>query len=345
MAQKSSGGCGLLIFGLIWSAMTLLFDSLIGYQCSKGIQSYQFVETTGTVTFSHVEQTRDNKRKLSFRPTVEYDYVVGEQTLHGKVRTFGEATISGTGARQSAEGVLKRYPVGKDVPVYFSPDDPTQAVLERGITGNELMMMLFITPFNGVMLGLWAAGFYQWRRRGEEPLQRLLHQTTYGWQIRERAGILTAFILGVSVIAFFMIFVVMFGIGFYPALETMIVVWSITLVLGTAIAVALLGFPQGISVDDMDGTVTLRGWFGFAKGQVPKNKIQGVQVKKGNKQEGSPQMYEAVLHYEDDDGVPQTCSIVMGQTHARAIAVRNWLHEELEIREASPTTTVDAETD
>jgi hypothetical protein len=343
VAKQASGGCFLLIFGLIWSAMTLTFDTLIGYQCAKGIGSYQFEETTGTVTHSHVEQTRDNKRKLSFRPQVQYDYVVGGKTLHGKVRTFGEATISGTGAQRSAEGVLKRYPVGKEVTVYFDPKDPSQAVLERGIGGNELLLILFMTPFNGVMLGIWSAAFYQWRRRGEEPLKRLLHQTAYGWQIHERCGLLTALILGVSVVAFFAIFVVIFGIGFYPPLTTMLVVWSVVFVLGTVIAMLIVGFPQGISIDDMDGTVTLRGWFGAAKAQVPKNKVQGVQVKKGNKQEGTQQMYEAVLHYDDDDGVPQTCSIVMGQTHVRAVAVREWVHEKLEIREPSAMASVDAE--
>ena len=105
--------------------------------------------------------------------------------------------------------------------------------------------------------------------------------------------------------------------------------------LGVAIAVALLGYPQGISIDDIDGTVTLRGWFGSAKAQMPKNKVQGVQVKRGKDQEGTSQMYEALLNYEDDDGVPQTYSIVMGQTEDRASAVREWLHEKLELRQRS----------
>lgn len=343
MSNQQLGGCGLVIFGVFWSGITLVFDGLISYQCSRGIKSYQYVETTGKVTSSRVEETRDHKRKRSFRPQVEYDYLVDGKTLHGKVRTFGEATISGTGARHSAEGVLKRYPVGQEVPVFYNPDDPQQAVLERGIGGNELLLVLFMTPFNGVMLGIWSAVFYQWRRRGEEPLKRLLHQTAYGWQIHERCGLLTAVVLGVSIVAFIAIFPVIFGIGFYPSLEIMLVVWSLVIILGFAIAVAVLGFPQGISIDDIDGTVTLRGWFGAAKGQVPKNKIQGVQVKRGNKQEGSSQMYEALLHFEDDDGVPQSYNIVMGQTHARAVAVREWLHEKLELREPSAVATVDAD--
>lgn len=346
MANQKLGGCGLIVFGVFWSGMTLVFDTLIGRQCALGIASYQYLETTGKITSSHVEQARerDRKRKMSFRPHVEYDYAVNGKPLHGKVRSFGEATISGTGAEREARSVLKRYPAGQEVTVYYDANDPAQAVLERGVGGNELLLVMFMTPFNGIMMGIWSAVFYQWRRRGEEPLKRLLHQTAYGWQIRERCGLLTALVLGVSVVAFLAIFVVVFGIGgFYPPLGTMLVVWACVIVLGIAIAVALLGYPQGISIDDIDGTVTLRGWFGAAKGQVPKNKVQGVQVKRGNKQEGSPQMYEALLHYEDDDGVPQTCGIVMGQTHERATAVRAWVHEKLEIREPSRQSTVDGE--
>jgi hypothetical protein len=44
-------------------------------------------------------------------------------------------------ARDVAESWIRAYPTGKFVSVYYSPTDPTQAVLERGIQREERALL------------------------------------------------------------------------------------------------------------------------------------------------------------------------------------------------------------
>lgn len=321
-----------LVFTIIWSLMTLGFDGAIGYMFWQALRSYQFTETPGSVTTSHVDESREKGGKRSYRPKIEYEYQVDGKTLHGTRCQFSDGSVSGTGARNSVRKIVDRYPVGAKVTVFYDPERPETAVLEHGITGTELFMLLFMTPFNGIMLGLWSGTYYHRVRGNEEPLQRLLRQTAYGWEIHERCGLITAFLVGVSAAAFIMIFPVVFGIGFQPSLLVMEIVWSIVLLAGVVATVFILGYPQGAAIDDMDGTITLRGWFGATKASVPRSLVKSVDVNQGKSQEGSPVMFEVVLTYEDDAGLPQTASIVSGQSRERADAVQGWMQEKLGIR-------------
>jgi hypothetical protein len=55
-----------------------------------------------------------------------YRYEVGATALHGTVVKLGDNGLSGT-AR------ARIYPVGRRLPVYYNPEDPSIAVLERGV--------------------------------------------------------------------------------------------------------------------------------------------------------------------------------------------------------------------
>ena len=57
-------------------------------------------------------------------PVVEYEFPAGAQTIHGNQICFGEAG-------PTAQDVLKRYPEGAVVPVFYDPSNPSESVLER----------------------------------------------------------------------------------------------------------------------------------------------------------------------------------------------------------------------
>lgn len=67
--------------------------------------------------------------KHYYYPTVEYTYQVGGTQYSSKQIAFG-GTV-GYSSRAKAQAQLNKYPVGKQVTVYYNPEKPSEAVLER----------------------------------------------------------------------------------------------------------------------------------------------------------------------------------------------------------------------
>lgn len=63
-------------------------------------------------------------------PLIEYEYTVGGKKFSGRRITIGDKTST-----YELEGILSRYPVGAEVTVYYDPQNPQMAVLERDFPG------------------------------------------------------------------------------------------------------------------------------------------------------------------------------------------------------------------
>jgi hypothetical protein len=67
----------------------------------------------------------------TYSANISYNYQVAGIQYEGTRLAFGEMTTS----PEYAQGILKRYPVGKKVPVHYDPANPELAVLETGLHG------------------------------------------------------------------------------------------------------------------------------------------------------------------------------------------------------------------
>lgn len=67
---------------------------------------------------------------------VLYEYVVNGIPLRSK--TVGAGVLS------SPASVVKRYPIGKEVQVYYDPRNPKSALLERKSSGSIILLLLSI---------------------------------------------------------------------------------------------------------------------------------------------------------------------------------------------------------
>lgn len=94
--------------------------------------------TMGTVTNSFVEQRSDSEGTTSY-PVVQYSYQVGGQSYQSSKRAPG-MEVGGTGARS----VVARYPVGAQVMVFYDPQKPSDAVLERSAPAQWLMWLILV---------------------------------------------------------------------------------------------------------------------------------------------------------------------------------------------------------
>lgn len=109
--------------------------------------------TRSTVVAEHRRRTREALQVFN-RPAVEYEFRVGPRTFHG--RRIGLGDTPRNGARIAA--LLARYPVGADVPVFYDPRNPQDALLERDFPAQLRKRWIFVLLVAAVCtaLGLFA---------------------------------------------------------------------------------------------------------------------------------------------------------------------------------------------
>lgn len=119
----------LLTVGIVGCTFMLMNAIFVGILVStqrkmKAVQSWS--STLGTVSNSYLERRRSSKGGSTSYPVVHYSYQVnGEGYLGRKIAPGMEVGGSGAG------GVVARYPVGAQVMVFYDPENPSDAVLER----------------------------------------------------------------------------------------------------------------------------------------------------------------------------------------------------------------------
>ncbi len=82
-----------------------------------------------------------------FEPVIEYEYNVVGTPYRGSRLAFG----SSSGGRKRAEETMARYAPGAPVIVYYDPQNPAEAVLERQARGGTIPIIVGIM-FLGVGL-------------------------------------------------------------------------------------------------------------------------------------------------------------------------------------------------
>ena len=112
----------------------------------KAEVSQAWPSTLGQVTDSHVKRSEstdaDGDTTTNYSAQVAYTYQVGGQDYSSQKVTFG---FTPSYSNQSkAQGEADRYPVGKQVTVYYDPSKPSDAVLERQVSGGKVVMILGI---------------------------------------------------------------------------------------------------------------------------------------------------------------------------------------------------------
>jgi hypothetical protein len=115
---------------LVWLSLWLKLRS---QQC------LQWPSVMGQVTESHV----DDARLETTKPVLRYRYEVGGQTYVGF-----RASFSGYGVSRAAmEAVVRPYPQGSRVRVYYDPMHPASAVLDNTAPSDWLYWFLFGVGF------------------------------------------------------------------------------------------------------------------------------------------------------------------------------------------------------
>lgn len=120
----------LLVFGIILGGVGV-------YRYNIGKESSKWPSVQGKVTYAHAQSRRTNKRN-QYLPSVKYSYNVKGQNYKGSGITASDEyqkTLSG------ANDILRKYPVGGNVSVYYNPEDPAISLLEQGSVKNVFVLL------------------------------------------------------------------------------------------------------------------------------------------------------------------------------------------------------------
>ena len=127
------------IIGFVLIILNAVFLGVIFFMRRRMATVSQWPSTLGTVNASYLESRYSSEGGSTNYPVVQYSYQVGGQTYQNSKLAPGPE-VGGTGAGK----VVARYPAGAQVMVFYNPENPSEAVLERKAPAQWLMWLLLI---------------------------------------------------------------------------------------------------------------------------------------------------------------------------------------------------------
>ena len=142
------------VFGwiMILAGAVALYFGVVSLQRAKESVSWPTVQ--GVIEESRVERDRSDARKdATYLQKICYSFEVEGAKHSGTRVAYGDYSSSDL---SHAQGIVDRYPVGKQVSVYYQPGKPDECLLEPGVTAQAWFMPGFgLTLLVGGVL--WAA--------------------------------------------------------------------------------------------------------------------------------------------------------------------------------------------
>jgi hypothetical protein len=134
-----------MIIGLV--LLFIYFRNLVKVRASQAWPTIQGIVIQSWVRKSSSTDD-DGSVSYSYYPEVHYQYQVMGTEYQGNQIAFGPKV---GGNRSRAEKKIAKYPVGSSLTVYYQPDNPDIAVLERSLS-NLLLVMGIIFFLAGIFI-------------------------------------------------------------------------------------------------------------------------------------------------------------------------------------------------
>jgi len=148
MSRWVPAGC-LFLFGLLLAAVLGTLNFSLGSNLSRQVRASHWPVRPGRVESSRLF-VDDSGDGISYIPQVNYLYQVEGRWYKGhRVRWMHNFT-----QRERAQSMVDQHPAGADVKVFVNPKQPEDVVLCPGLEPGDLQAVLFVLPFDTIVLGL-----------------------------------------------------------------------------------------------------------------------------------------------------------------------------------------------
>ncbi len=309
---------------LLWSLIVLVPDGLLLFLTAKNVVAQWYPSVPGEITHS-AEQREVSE---SFDAKVRFRYVVNGQELTGQRLHF--LNLRDTSQPSKAQRTLARYPVGQRVDVIYNPNDPSDSALDRTLNGMPLSFVLFLLPFNLLMVAGW--GWVSRRVRGLRSLP--LRRDGDRWCVLPTNGqpwVVALTIAGLMSIV--SIFVVGVG-GWSDHLSVMIAVWIVVLGLsGLAYwhtRTLVLREKPVLMLNDGLATVTWPPSADTLVLSIARSRLLAIEMMDDQQSGGadvSSRSYSILLRFTGDDGQPTQRVAFQTTNSLEATSMLEWLEQ------------------
>ena len=327
-----------LIFVLFWSGFTLLFDAKFVRDGYRQLQAIYYPQTRGVVVESAIHTNHDSE-STTYCPYVRYTYSLGDRHYTNDRYRYGDMGTQG----DRSQRIVDAFPAGKQIDVHYRATDPADSVLLVGLEGMDLWGMLFMTPFNIVMLVGWAWVGSAMRSRSSPPVPPGVPVWCESGTLRVRLvqfSPLLVFAGTLGITAFISIFVVGAFFSASPSLAVMGATW------GAVLALSLLAYEwqrermaagiKDLVIDSVGGTITLPLGYGRKQSVVVALRdvlTAGVKaIESTNSDGGRLVRYAATLLLSEPDGTQRTEKIWESFSRERVAMLVQWLEEQLNLK-------------
>jgi hypothetical protein len=220
-------------FGIFWCSLIGGFDYVAIRDLVAQIGSAHFTATPAHIVRSEVTSHRGSKGGTTYGVRFEYTYAVNGSEYRASRYTFN---VSSSSDEAWAREAVAAFPAGSERVCYYDPKNPARAVLAPGIHGSDLMILMFLTPFNIIGGFMISMPFWAWRERRQPAIvSPRVADSIHGREAyaMRRFNPIVSFMGWFLVSSFVGIFAVAIPMGFHPTIMKVITVW------GTGFAIAL----------------------------------------------------------------------------------------------------------
>lgn len=147
---------GLVVFTVVWVGFVVVFDWQLLPVLSQEIRSLVFTPVDARLVSCEIVAETDPDAGWKSSRVIKYDYVVENKTYQGN-RYYPTKRLIERGDRTDMR--CEKFQVGQAVIAYVNPFAPEEAILRRGLQPSTIMILMFLTPFNLVGLGMLRWGY------------------------------------------------------------------------------------------------------------------------------------------------------------------------------------------
>lgn len=233
------------------------------------------------------------------------------------------------------------FPSGSSRTVFYDPRNPADSVLEPGVDGCDMMLLLFALPMNVLTCTLWGAMISKWRQRSGIPpaggVRILKHGSGKTRVPLSEVSAGAAGFYGMAAAAFLAVFPVVVIGGFDPPIRLVKATWSIVIIIGAGVFIWRFvknrSGAYDLQIDSSSQTVTLPQTADRPRSlAVARNEIGAVSLQRRMAKSPSGMHFSYLPVLKRNGGSSQSRAMKLvnwGWSRERAEAFSQWLSKEL----------------
>jgi hypothetical protein len=228
----------MIFLALFWCILTATCDvGFLGGILGQA-RSYWFKPATARIISSEVKREPGSESD-TYSVRMEFVYSVDGKEYSSERYSFEKVNWSDSSWARRA---VRENPAGAERVCYYDAWNPARAIIQRGLEGRDIFLLMFLTPFN--MAGgflLWAAFWgrrYDYAKLAPTSLDKIQNRETWSMARFSSIGLSLA-MFGLT--TFLGLFVAIIPNGFPPSMLKVGSIWGVAFAISIAFTIVFRG--------------------------------------------------------------------------------------------------------